>query len=77
MTYLKDQLTGAVRVFDEEVPKEARRIKVFLKAKMYTYFSEENVMQASAGRWQVSNKTEYTKYIKKAQPIEAKSEEVE
>lgn len=77
MTYLKDQLTGAVRVFDEAVPKESRRIEVFLKAKQYTYLSKENKIQASPGRWHVSTKAEHTKWLKKAQPVDVMSEEVE
>ena len=77
MTYLKDRLTNVVRVFDEEVPKEARMIKRFLKAKVYDYDSDENTSMASRGRWSKTTKTEYTKYTKECKAIEVESVEVD
>lgn len=77
MTYLKDEITGAVRKFDEEIPKEKRRMKVFLKAKMYSYDSDENKTNASIGRWKKTTKTEYTKWVNSTKPVEVASKEVE
>ena len=77
MTYLKDQLTGTVRKFNEEIPKEARKIKVFLKAKLYTYDSDENKTTANSGRWQKTTKAEYAKWLKGVSPVDVDSKEVE
>lgn len=71
MTYLEDQLTGAVRKFNEEIPKEARKIKVFMKSKSYDYDSDENIITASKGRWKKSTKTKYDAWVKKSSKVES------
>jgi len=76
MTYLKDQLTGACRKFDENKPKEARKIKVFMKAKLYNYDGDDKKTTAYGGRWQKTTKKAYDAWVKHS-PIEVESVEVE
>lgn len=64
MKYLEDTITGAVRKFDEKIPKQMRRMKVFAKAKTYDYDEEDNVITASRGRWKPSTKAKYDAWIK-------------
>ena len=77
MTYLKDTLTDVCRVFDEEVPKEARKIKRFLKAKSYDYDGDENMTTSSRGRWKKTTKAEYTRYFKGTRAVNVEATEVE
>lgn len=64
MKYLEDTLTGAVRKFDEKIPKQARKMKVFRKAKQYVYDEEENTITASPGRWMPSTKAKFDAWVK-------------
>lgn len=72
MIYLKDELTGIIRKFDEETPKGAKKVKGFLKARMYGV--EESGLEVVGKRWKKSTKTAYTKSLKD-NPIEVKEEE--
>ena len=53
-----------VRKFNEKIPKEVRKMKVFAKAKVYVYDEEENTIIASRGRWKPSTKAKYDAWIK-------------
>ena len=77
MTYLKDQLTGACRQFDEDKPKDRLKIERFKMAKLYNYNDKSKGAIASPGRWQVTTKAEFTKWVKKGKPIDVESTEVE
>ena len=74
MRYLKDTMTGAVRRFNENIPKEARKYKVFMKAKKYSYDSDENTILASPGRWEPTTVKAYNNWAK---IVDAESKEVE
>ena len=63
MKYLKDEITGAVRKFNEEVPKQERRYAIFKKARRYGTDEKGNI-EVVGRRWKDTTKTEYTKYIK-------------
>ena len=76
MTYLKDTMTDAVRCFDEQIPKEARKIKMFLRAKAYEYDSETNTIDTSRGRWRMGTKKDYDAWIKASTVIDVRSKEV-
>ena len=61
---MEDTLTGAVRKFNEKIPKEMRKMKVFAKAKSYDYDEDEKTIVASRGRWKPSTKAKYDAWIK-------------
>lgn len=63
MKYLKDEITGTVRKFNEEVPKQERRFLVFKKARRYGTDEKGNI-EVVGRRWKETTKTEYTKYVK-------------
>lgn len=74
MTYLKDQLTGACRKFDEKKPKEQRKIKTFLKSKLYNYDGDDKAVTTSQGRWQKTTKQAYDAWAKAGQVIDVEVE---
>ena len=69
MKYLKDELNGAVRKFDETIPKEANRMAVFLEARKYGT-NEKGNYEVVGKRWRETTKTEYTKYINSTKEVE-------
>lgn len=64
MKYYEDNLTEAVRKFDDRIPKQKRRMKVFAKAKQYVYDEDENTIIASQGRWKPTTKQKYDAWVK-------------
>jgi hypothetical protein len=78
MTYLKDVQTEAVRKFDETIPKEARKIKIFKKARLYGVSEEiEGSIEAIGRRWEKTTKAEWTRWVKSTKTVEVKSTEVD
>jgi len=70
MKYMEDTMEqegnklAPVRQFNDKIPKEVRKMKVFAKAKAYVYDEDENTIIATRGRWKPSTKAKYDAWVK-------------